>query len=107
MGFETLLIRSIRLITLQLKVVSARLSHRVESERLSARARLFAFRLVLKYGFKKVAKKSDTIRVDDIGLAFRHAGQNPSENTIKDMIEKAKALKKAQQRDDDDYDEGK
>lgn len=61
--------------------------------------------LVLKHGFKKVAKKSDYIRIDDIGAAFRHSGQNPTEDTIKDMIEKAKQLKKAQLRESDE-DEG-
>lgn len=29
-----------------------------------------------------------------MGDAFRHAGQNPSEDVIKDMVEKARAMKK-------------
>ncbi len=49
--------------------------------------------LALKYGFRKMAKKNDYIRVDDVGDAFRHAGQNPNDDTIKDMIDKAKKLK--------------
>jgi Ca2+-binding EF-hand superfamily protein len=40
-----------------------------------------------------MAKKNDYIRVDDVGDAFRHAGQNPNDDTIKDMIDKAKKLK--------------
>lgn len=55
--------------------------------------------LVLKFGFKKIAKKNDYIRIDNIGDAFRHSGQNPSEDTVKDMIEKAKSLKETHQRE--------
>jgi Ca2+-binding EF-hand superfamily protein len=58
----------------------------------------FCSSLVLKFGFKKIAKKNDYIRIDNIGDAFRHAGQNPTEDTVKDMIEKAKALKDEHQR---------
>jgi hypothetical protein len=49
--------------------------------------------------------KNDHIRIDDIGLAFRQSGQNPAEDTIKDLIEKAKALKKEQSRNNE-VDEG-
>jgi Ca2+-binding EF-hand superfamily protein len=56
----------------------------------------FSF-LVLKFGFKKIAKKEDVIRIEDVGDAFRHAGQNPSEDVVKDIIEKAKAFKKPNQ----------
>jgi len=48
----------------------------------------------LKFGFKKMAKKNDSILIEEIGDAFRHAGQNPSEDVVKDMVEKAKGLKK-------------
>jgi Ca2+-binding EF-hand superfamily protein len=41
-----------------------------------------------------MAKKNDYILIEEIGDAFRHAGQNPAEDLVKDMIEKAKALKK-------------
>ncbi|CAF0915651.1 unnamed protein product [Rotaria sordida] len=59
----------------------------------------------LKFGFKKVAKKNDYIRIEEIGDAFRHAGQNPPEDVIKDMIEKATALKKLNQNqmNEDDF----
>lgn len=50
--------------------------------------------LDIKFGFKKVAKKNDFIRIEEIGDAFRHAGQNPTEDIVKDMVEKAKAIKK-------------
>jgi Ca2+-binding EF-hand superfamily protein len=53
-----------------------------------------------------VAKKADNIRVEDVGLAFRQSGQNPTEDTVKDMIEKGKALKKSQLREQDEDDEG-
>ena len=52
-----------------------------------------------------MAKKADFIRVEDIGLAFRQSGQNPTEDTVKDMIEKGKLLKQAQLREEDE-DEG-
>ncbi|CAF5192268.1 unnamed protein product, partial [Rotaria magnacalcarata] len=51
----------------------------------------------LKYGFKKVAKKNDFIRIDELGDAFRQSGQNPSEDVVKDIIEKARAIKKLSQ----------
>jgi uncharacterized protein YneF (UPF0154 family) len=57
--------------------------------------------LVLKYGFRKTAKKNDYIRVEDIGDAFRHSGQNPAEDTIKDMIDKANKLKASYHREDE------
>ncbi len=60
------------------------------------------FFLALKYGFRKVAKKNDYIRIDEIGDAFRHSGQNPAEDTVKDMIDKATKLKATYHRDDDD-----
>lgn len=53
--------------------------------------------LDLKFGFKKIAKKNDFILIDEMADAFRHAGQNPSEDVIKDMLEKARALKKPTQ----------
>ena len=59
----------------------------------------FFFSLVLKYGFKKIAKSNDYIRIEDIGDAFRHAGQNPSEDIVKDLIEKARAMKLGSQTD--------
>ncbi|CAF0862954.1 unnamed protein product [Rotaria sp. Silwood1] len=62
----------------------------------------------IKFGFKKVAKKNDFIRVEEIGDAFRHAGQNPSEDIVKDMIEKARAIKKPneiQMNDDESNDQ--
>ena len=66
----------------------------------------FPLVLALRFGFKKVSKKADNIRVEDIGLAFRQSGQNPTEDTVKDMIEKAKTLKKAQLREQDEDDDG-
>ena len=48
---------------------------------------------MLRFAFKKVAKSNDFITVDEIGDAFRHAGQNPSEDTIRDMVDKARMLK--------------
>lgn len=62
--------------------------------------------LALRFGFKKVSKKADNIRVEDIGLAFRQSGQNPTEDSVKDMIEKGKLLKKAQLRERDEDDDG-
>jgi Ca2+-binding EF-hand superfamily protein len=44
-----------------------------------------------------MAKKNEYILVEELGDAFRHAGQNPSEDVVKDMIERAKALKKPTQ----------
>jgi Ca2+-binding EF-hand superfamily protein len=41
-----------------------------------------------------MAKKNDYILIDEIGDAFRHAGQNPAEDVIKDMVEKVRSLKK-------------
>lgn len=52
-----------------------------------------------------MAKKNDYIHIEEIGDAFRHSGQNPTEDIIKDMIERAKKLKASYHRDDDD-DEG-
>lgn len=52
---------------------------------------------MLKFAFKKVAKKNDYIRMEELGDTFRHAGQNPPEDVIKDMVEKAKALKSSTQ----------
>ncbi|CAF1607112.1 unnamed protein product [Didymodactylos carnosus] len=40
-----------------------------------------------------MAKKNDFIRIEEIGDAFRHSGQNPSTDVVKDMIDKAKTLK--------------
>lgn len=40
-----------------------------------------------------MAKKNNFILLEEMGDAFRHAGQNPSEDVIKDMMEKAKAAK--------------
>jgi Ca2+-binding EF-hand superfamily protein len=51
----------------------------------------------LKFGFKKMAKRNDYILIKELGDAFRHAGQNPAEDVIKDMIDKAKGLKKPNQ----------
>ncbi|CAF0828324.1 unnamed protein product [Adineta steineri] len=56
---------------------------------------------LLSFGFKKIAKKNDYIRIETIGEAFRHSGQNPTEDTIKDMIEKAKLLKQTHQQNED------
>jgi Ca2+-binding EF-hand superfamily protein len=44
-----------------------------------------------------MAKTNDYILIEELGDAFRHAGQNPSEDVVKDMIERAKALKKPTQ----------
>ena len=41
-----------------------------------------------------MAKKNDYILIDELGDAFRHAGQNPADDVIKDMVEKVRALKK-------------
>ena len=49
-----------------------------------------------------MAKKNDFIRIEEIGDAFRHSGQNPPDDTIKDLIEKAKTLKTLNRPDDDD-----
>jgi hypothetical protein len=51
----------------------------------------------LKFGFKKMAKTNDYILIEEMGDAFRHAGQNPSEDVVKDMVERAKAIKKPSQ----------
>ena len=40
-----------------------------------------------------MAKKNNFILLEEMGDAFRHSGQNPSEDVIKDMMEKAKAAK--------------
>ena len=40
-----------------------------------------------------MAKSNDFITVDEIGDTFRHAGQNPSEETVRDMADKARMLK--------------
>lgn len=58
--------------------------------------------LVLKFGFKKVAKKNEFIRLEELGDAFRHSGQNPTDDIIRDMIEKAKTLKATARQDDED-----
>jgi Ca2+-binding EF-hand superfamily protein len=47
---------------------------------------------VLQYAFKKVAKTEDFIRLDELPDAVRHAGQNPSEDVVQTMIERAKVL---------------
>lgn len=60
------------------------------------------FTLDLKFGFKKMAKKNDFILIEEIGDAFRHAGQNPPEDVVKDMIEKARAIKKPSQGDNNE-----
>lgn len=49
-----------------------------------------------------MAKKNDYVRIEEIGDAFRHAGQNPSADTVKDMIDKATKLKASYHREDDD-----
>ncbi|CAF5199661.1 unnamed protein product, partial [Rotaria magnacalcarata] len=59
----------------------------------------------LKVGFKKLAKKNDYIRIENIGDAFRHSGQNPTEDIIKDMTEKAKAIKIRVPQEDEDEDD--
>jgi Ca2+-binding EF-hand superfamily protein len=59
------------------------------------------FLLVLKHGFRKVAKKNDYILVEEIGNAFRHSGQNPTEDVVKDMIDKANKLKASYHREDE------
>jgi Ca2+-binding EF-hand superfamily protein len=48
-----------------------------------------------------VAKKNDYILVGDIGNAFRHSGQNPTDDTIKDMIDRANKLKASYHREDE------
>ena len=37
-----------------------------------------------------MAKKNDYILIEEIGDAFRHSGQNPTEDIIKDMVEKGR-----------------
>ncbi|CAF2544388.1 unnamed protein product [Rotaria sp. Silwood2] len=59
-------------------------------------------RELLKFGFKKVAKKNDYIRINDIGEALRHSGQNPTEDFIKDLIDKANAFKTSIHREDEE-----
>lgn len=59
------------------------------------------FVLVLKHGFKKVAKKNDFIHIPEIGDALRHSGQNPTEDTIKDIIDKANKMKASYQPEDE------
>ncbi|CAF1386611.1 unnamed protein product, partial [Didymodactylos carnosus] len=54
----------------------------------------------LKFGFKKVAKKNDFILIEEVGDAFRQSGQNPSTDTVKDMIDKAKNLKRSNENED-------
>ena len=49
-----------------------------------------------------MAKKNDFIRIDEIGDAFRHSGQNPTEDIIKDMTEKAKLLKISNRQEEDE-----
>lgn len=56
----------------------------------------------LKFAFKKVAKNNDFILIDDLGDTFRYAGQNPSNDVVKDMVEKARALKRSTAMDPDD-----
>ncbi len=70
--------------------------------RIKSQSLFFHFVLVLKYGFRKVAKKNDYIRLEEIGDAFRHAGQNPPDDIIKDMIDKATKLKTSYHRDADE-----
>lgn len=60
-----------------------------------------SFILVLRHGFRKIAKKNDYIRVDELGDAFRQSGQNPPEDTVKDMIDKANKLKASYYREDE------
>ncbi|CAF3169340.1 unnamed protein product [Rotaria socialis] len=62
-------------------------------------------RELLKVGFKKLAKKNDYIRIEDVGDAFRHSGQNPTEDVIKDLTEKAKAIKIRVPQEDEDEDD--
>ena len=57
--------------------------------------------LVLKYGFRKVAKKNEFIHIAEVGDAFRHSGQNPAEDLVKDMIDKANKLKASYPREDE------
>ena len=56
---------------------------------------------MLKHGFRKVAKKNDYILIGDIGNALRHSGQNPTDDTIKDMIDRATKLKASYHREDE------
>jgi Ca2+-binding EF-hand superfamily protein len=56
----------------------------------------------MRYGFRKLAKKNEYIRTEEIGEAFRHSGQNPSEDVIKDMMDKAKKLKESYNQDLDE-----
>lgn len=62
---------------------------------------MFDLLLVLKYGFKKAAKKNEFISIHEIGDAFRHSGQNPAEDVVKDMIDKAIKLKASYPREDE------
>ncbi|CAF1508503.1 unnamed protein product, partial [Didymodactylos carnosus] len=55
---------------------------------------------ILKFGFKKVAKKNDFILIEEVGDAFRQSGQNPPTDVVKDMIEKAKNLKRSNETGD-------
>ena len=50
-------------------------------------------RLVLRFAFKQMAKGNDFIAIDDIGDAFRYTGQNPSDETVRDMTDKARMFK--------------
>jgi Ca2+-binding EF-hand superfamily protein len=70
--------------------------------RIKSQSLFFNFFLALKYGFRKVARKNDYIRIEEIGDAFRQAGQNPADDTIKDMIDKATKLKTSYHRDADE-----
>lgn len=63
--------------------------------------RFFFGFLVLKYGFRKVAKKNEFIHIAEIGDAFRHSGQNPAEDLVKDMNDKAIKLKASYPREDE------
>jgi hypothetical protein len=58
--------------------------------------------LVLQFAFKKMSKKNDYIRIDDIADTFRHAGQNPSDDVVKALTDKAKRLQKTQHKNDRD-----
>ena len=60
---------------------------------------IFFLCIDLKFGFNKMAKKNNYILIEEMADAFRHAGQNPPEDVIKDMVEKAKALKRTNQGD--------
>lgn len=48
-----------------------------------------------------MAKKNEFIHIAEVGDAFRHSGQNPAEDLVKDMIDKADKLKASYPREDE------